>query len=154
MGSHRVGHDWSDLAAACTLRGFPGSSDGKESACKAGHLGLIPGREDPLEKGMATHSSIHAWKIPWTKEPGGLQSMGSQRVRHDWATSFHFIHVKIKPEETWRENKRNKKNNLVSLMNMDTKFLYEIVGNQIQQHIKKGYMPWPSRICPRNPSLA
>ena len=36
---------------------------------------------------MATHSSIHAWKIPWTKEPGGLQSMGSQRVRHDWATS-------------------------------------------------------------------
>ena len=41
------------------------------------------GREDPLEKGMATHSSIHAWKIPWTKEPGGLQSMGSQRVGHD-----------------------------------------------------------------------
>ena len=38
------------------------------------------GQEDPLEKGMATHSSIHAWKIPWTKEPGGLQSMGSQRV--------------------------------------------------------------------------
>ena len=36
---------------------------------------------------MATHSSIHAWKIPWTEEPGGLQSMGSQRVRHDWATS-------------------------------------------------------------------
>ena len=41
------------------------------------------GREDPLEKEMATHSSIHAWKIPWTKEPDGLQSMGSQRVRHD-----------------------------------------------------------------------
>ena len=38
------------------------------------------GREDPLEKEMATHSSIHAWKIPWTKESGGLQSMGSQRV--------------------------------------------------------------------------
>ena len=37
------------------------------------------GREDPLEKGMATHSSIHAWKIPETKEPGGLQSMGSQK---------------------------------------------------------------------------
>ena len=42
--------------------------------------------EDPLEKEMATHSSILAWEIPWTKEPGELQSMGSQRVRHDWAT--------------------------------------------------------------------
>ena len=42
-----------------------------------------PGREDPLEKEMATYSSIPAWKIPWTEEPGRLQSMGSQRVRHD-----------------------------------------------------------------------
>ena len=41
------------------------------------------GWEDPLEKGMATHSSILAWRIPWTEEPGGLQSMGSQRVRYD-----------------------------------------------------------------------
>ena len=41
------------------------------------------GQEDPLEKGMATHSSILAWEIPWTEEPGGLQFMGSQRVRHD-----------------------------------------------------------------------
>ena len=41
------------------------------------------GWEGPLEKGMATHSSILAWKIPWTEEPGGLQSMGSQRVRQD-----------------------------------------------------------------------
>ena len=41
------------------------------------------GREDPLEKGMATQSSTLAWKIPWTEEPGGLQSMGSQRVRCD-----------------------------------------------------------------------
>ena len=40
-------------------------------------------REDPLEKGMATHSSILAWRIPWTEEPGGLQSMGSQRLGHD-----------------------------------------------------------------------
>ena len=55
-------------------------------------------REDPLEKEMATHCSTLAWKIPWTKEPGGLQSLGSQRVGHDWATTFHFIHVKIKPE--------------------------------------------------------
>ena len=41
------------------------------------------GQEDPLEKGMATHSSTLAWKIPWTEEPGSLQSMESQRVRHD-----------------------------------------------------------------------
>ena len=41
------------------------------------------GGEDPLEEGMATHSSILAWRSPWTEEPGGLQSMGSQRVRHD-----------------------------------------------------------------------
>ena len=43
------------------------------------------GREDPLEKGMATHSSILAWKITWTEKPGGLQFMKSQRVRHDWS---------------------------------------------------------------------
>ena len=41
------------------------------------------GREDPLEKGTATHCSILAWRIPWTEEPGGLQSVGSQRVGHD-----------------------------------------------------------------------
>ena len=49
------------------------------------------GQEDPLEEEMATHSSIYAWKIPWTEEPGGLQSTGSQRVGHDWATSCHVI---------------------------------------------------------------
>ena len=64
-------------------KGFPCSSVGKESACSAGDPGLIPGLEDPLEKEMATHSSILAWKILWTEEPGGLQSMGSQRVGHD-----------------------------------------------------------------------
>ena len=47
---------------------------------------LSLGREDPLEEEMATHSSILAWKISWTEEPGGVQSMGSQRARHDWAT--------------------------------------------------------------------
>ena len=45
------------------------------------------GWEDPLEKETATHSSILVWKIAWTEEPGGLQSMGSQRVGHDWATN-------------------------------------------------------------------
>ena len=63
--------------------GFPCGSAGKESACNAGDLGSILGWEDPLEKGKATHSSILAWRIPWTEEPGGLQSMGSQKVGHD-----------------------------------------------------------------------
>ena len=48
------------------------------------------GREDPLEKEMATHSSTLAWSIPWTEDPVGLQSTGSQRVGHDWVTSLHF----------------------------------------------------------------
>ena len=52
--------------------GFPAASAGKESACNVGVLGSIPGQEDPLEKGMATHSGILAWRIPWTEEPGGL----------------------------------------------------------------------------------
>ena len=47
------------------------------------------GREDPLEKEMATHSSTLAWKIPWREEPGRLQSMGSLRVGHNWVTSLH-----------------------------------------------------------------
>ena len=49
------------------------------------------GREDPLEKEMVTHSSILAWRIPWTEKPGRLQSTGSQRVRHDWATSLTYL---------------------------------------------------------------
>ena len=49
------------------------------------------GWENPLEMEITMHSSILAWKISWTKEPGGLQSMGSQRVRHDWATNTHLL---------------------------------------------------------------
>ena len=55
------------------------------------------------EKAMASHSSTLAWKIPWTKEPGGLQSMGSLRLRHDWATSlslFSFMHWRRKWQPT------------------------------------------------------
>ena len=48
------------------------------------------GWEDPLEKEMAIHSSILAWRIPWIEEPGGLQSMGSQRVRHNWVTLLYL----------------------------------------------------------------
>ena len=58
--------------------GFPRSSVGKESARNAGDLGSIPGSGKSLEKEVATHSSILAWIIPWTEEPGRLQSMRSQ----------------------------------------------------------------------------
>ena len=61
--------------------GFPGGSDGKESACNAGDLGLTPMSEKSLKKGMATHSSILAWRIPWTEEPSGLQSLGVTKSR-------------------------------------------------------------------------
>ena len=55
----------------------------KNPPANSGDAGSIPGQEDSLEEGMATHSSILAWRIPWTEEPGRLQSIGSQRVRHD-----------------------------------------------------------------------
>ena len=62
---------------------FPGGPEAKTLCPSAGGLGLIPGQGDPMEEGMATHSSILAWETSWTEEPGGLQSMGWQRVGHD-----------------------------------------------------------------------
>ena len=55
----------------------------KNLPASAGDVGSFPGLGRPPEKEMATHCSILAWRIPWTEEPGGVQSMGSQRVRHD-----------------------------------------------------------------------
>ena len=60
--------------------GFPGGSDGKESACMQKPWVHFMGQEDSVEEGMATHSSILAGKIPWSEEPGGLQSIGSQKT--------------------------------------------------------------------------
>ena len=89
MGLHRVGHDRSDLATA--------AAELNRASLVAQMVKNLPARretwirsltqEDPLEKEMATHSSILAWRIPWTEEPGGLQSMGSQRVGYEWATN-------------------------------------------------------------------
>ena len=75
--------------AKCYIKhgGFPGGSAGKESACNAGDLGSIPGWEDTLERGMATHSSVHAWKMSWREDPGWLKSIGSQTVGHDPVTN-------------------------------------------------------------------
>ena len=75
------------------------------------------GQEDPLEKGMAMHASILVWRISWTKEPGGLQSMGSHSVRHDWvANTFIFtftlllVHdFKLQAELEFKTNKQTKK---------------------------------------------
>ena len=67
--------------------GIPGGTSGEELACRCRRhkrLGFNPWvRKIPLEEGMATHSSILVWRMPWTEEPGGLESMGSQRLRHN-----------------------------------------------------------------------
>ena len=72
-------HQTQDVSSR--VKGFPGAANDKEPACQCRR------RErrgfSPLEEGMATHSSILAWRIPWTEEPGGLWSIGSQRVGHD-----------------------------------------------------------------------
>ena len=65
------------------IAGFAGSSVVKNPPANAGDSGSIPDLEDPLVKEMATHPNIPAWRIPWTEEPGGLQSMGvTKRVGH------------------------------------------------------------------------
>ena len=117
MGSHRVGHDWSDLAAAavCSLvtqmaKNLPAMQETQVQSL---------GQEDPLEKGMATHSSILAWRIPWTEEPGRLQSMGSLRVGHDWLhfnfSLFTFMHWRRKwqPTPVFLPGKSQGRGNLV-----------------------------------------
>ena len=77
---HEVTKSWTRLN---DFWDFPSSSVGKESVCTAGDTGSVPSREDPLEKEMATHSSILAWRILWREEPSGLQSIGSHRVGHN-----------------------------------------------------------------------
>ena len=75
---------------------FPGGSEVKASASNAGDPSSIPGLGRSPEKEMVTHSSILSWGIPWTEEPVGLQSTGSQRVGHDWArylTYLIYIHT-------------------------------------------------------------
>ena len=75
---HRVMQSWTRLKQLSTYMylGFPGDSHGKESACKAGDLGLIPGLGRSPGEGMASHSTILAWRTPWTEESDGLQSIG------------------------------------------------------------------------------
>ena len=73
------------------------------------------GQEDPLQKGMATHSSILAWRIPWTEEPGGLQSLRLQRIGHEWVTNLkkrkkqHTACVRIHRDASEAKERKGKK---------------------------------------------
>ena len=75
--------------------GFPHGPNDKQSACSAGDWVQSLGWEEPLGKGAASHSSILAWRITWTEEPGGLQCMGLQRVEKDWVTNTFTFPVII-----------------------------------------------------------
>ena len=76
----------------CCKKGFAGGSVVKNPSAKQEAQVQSLGGEDALEEGLATHSSMHAWRIPWTEGPGGLQSMGLQRVRHD-QSNLVYPHV-------------------------------------------------------------
>ena len=96
--SKRVLWSWIKKKSPCN-----GGSDGKKNLPAMWETSVLSlGLEDALEKGMATHSSILAWRIPWTEEPGGLKSTGLQRVRHDWVT---FTHTTVKDRQA-EERKR------------------------------------------------
>ena len=73
-------------ASLLFYRGFPGGSVVMKLSANAGDAGSFPGLRRSTGEWNGNHSSILAWKIPWTEEPGGLQSMGSQKVGHGWAT--------------------------------------------------------------------
>ena len=78
-------NDASATQVALVVKNPPANAgDARDGSCKRQETWVRSlSQEDPLEEGMATHSSILAWRIPWTEEPGGLQSAGSQRVGHD-----------------------------------------------------------------------
>ena len=102
---------------------FPGGASGKDPACQ-GKRSL--GQENPLEEGVAIHSSILAWKISWTEKPGRLWSIGSQRVGHDWSnlTGAADFYLKMGINGFWHtntasENKKNRKIVMICLKSTD-----------------------------------
>ena len=92
------------LKSKCVLAlGFPGGSNDEESPSMQELQVQSLGQEDPLVKEMATHSSILTWRIPWTEEPGGQQSTGSQRVGHDLATKHGLLeYLKLSLNSSWK----------------------------------------------------
>ena len=90
------------------IQGFPSGSDGKESACNVGDQVWSLDQEDPLEKGMVTHFSILAWRMSWTEEPGGLQSLGVTKSQmwlsmhaHRQVNYFHLPHGELITKLNW-----------------------------------------------------
>ena len=83
---------WSEIHI---YQGFPGGSEVKASACNVGDLGSIPGSGRSLEKELATHSSILAWRIPWTEEPGGLHTVHGVTKSRTRLSDFTFFHFHI-----------------------------------------------------------
>ena len=102
-----VSHCLSTVFCYSIFRGFPGGSMVKESACKAGDTGDVVwslGREDPVEEGIVTHSSILARKVPQTEEPDGLWSMGLKTVGYNWSdwARAHSIFTQTSPSQ-WQD---------------------------------------------------
>ena len=91
------------------VQGLPGGASGKEPTCQCRRCkrhGFDPlGREDPLEEGMATHSSIFAWRIPWTEEPNRLKSIRLPRAGHDWSNWASTHAHSRKYYKQWHTNK-------------------------------------------------
>ena len=92
--------------------GFPGGSDTKDSACNVGDLGSISGLGRYPGEGSGNPLHYSCWRIPWTEEPGGLQSVGSQRVGHNWvAFTFNVITRSLPPgRESLCEDEANQRN--------------------------------------------
>ena len=116
-----------------TYGGFPGGISGNEPACqcrrhKETRVQYL-GQEDSLEEHMATHSSILAWRSPWTEQPGGLQSIGLQRVGHDWVTNtLFYIHTYI------------------CVLYIYTQYIYIHTHTICLQHGRAGFNPWIRKI--------
>ena len=106
------GERWETCWLVKQSEGSPGSASDKEPACqcrrhKRCELDSWVGKI-PLEEGTTTHSNITAWRIPWTEEHGGLQSIGSQRVGHDWAHTLILLSVKfVVPQNNYNNNIRD-----------------------------------------------
>ena len=97
------------------------SPNGKESTAMQETWVWSLGWEDPLEEGMATHSTILAWRIPWTEEPGGLQFMGSQKIGHNWETN--------KKKREWEKKPTSS------------------TGDGSEESEKKEFSDWKQKVC-------
>ena len=113
-------------------------SDYKKSACSAGDPGLDPW-EDHLEKVMATHSSILAWEIPWTEQPGRLQSIWLQIVGHNWATNTHtHTHITHNMQRSYCSSLSWLLSNSLSYLNIelnDNHTYASVLSSQSSSHV-------------------